>query len=280
MNRSEFRTQLLRTPFKDMNIIVCVKPAPDPKRWDSIQLNPMTKALQREGIPSVLGPLDKRALEEGLRVRERHGGKVAVMAMAPPSARENLVEALAMGADEGYLLSDRLFAGSDTWATSLVLAAGIRKWGSYDLIFCGEWSLDGSTGHVGTQLAEYLGIPNASRVSAVESLESGTLRTRTMIEGGYRILETTLPALITVTRDINTPRFTSLLGVMEAETKPLVGWSAADLGVKPREVGFQGSPTQTGDVFMPEMKRKAEVLQGEPEEMVKEIIRRIRQALG
>jgi electron transfer flavoprotein beta subunit len=263
-----------------MNLIVCVKPAPDPKRWDSIQLDPKTKALRREGIPSVLGPLDKRALEEGLRLREKHGGKVAVMAMAPPSARDNLLEALAMGADAAVLLSDRAFAGSDTWATSLVLARGIQKSGGFDLILCGEWSLDGSTGHVGTQLAEYLGIPNVSRVAAVESLEGGTLRTRTLIERGYRILETTLPALITVTRDINTPRFTSLLGVMEAETKPLVSWSAADLGIKPQEVGFHGSPTQTGDVFMPEMKRKAEMLRGEPEEMVPEILRKVRQALG
>src|SRR4030042_3662196 len=100
-----------------MNIVVCIKPAPDPKRWDSIQLDPLTKALQREGIVSVLGPLDKRALEEGLRLKEAYGGKVAVMAMAPPSARENLVEALAMGADEGYLLSERAFGGWDTWAT-------------------------------------------------------------------------------------------------------------------------------------------------------------------
>lgn len=263
-----------------MNIVVCVKPAPDPKRWDSIQLDPKTKALHRDGIPSVLGPLDRRALEEGLRIREKLGGKVVAMAMAPPSARDNLVEALAMGADEAVLLSDRAFAGSDTWATSFVLARGVQRSGAFDLVLCGEWSLDGSTGHVGTQLAEYLGIPNASRVAEVESLEGGTLRTRTMIEGGYRILETPLPALITVTRDINTPRFTSLLGVMEAEMKPLVIWSAAELGIRPEEVGFSGSPTQTGDVFMPEMKRKGEVLQGEPEEMVKEIIRKVRQALG
>jgi electron transfer flavoprotein beta subunit len=263
-----------------MNIIVCVKPAPDPKRWDSIELDPKTKALRREGIPSVLGPLDKRALEEGLRIKEKHGGKVAVMAMAPPSGRDNLVESLAMGADEALLLSDRAFAGSDTWATSFVLARGIQKSGVFDLILCGEWSLDGSTGHVGTQLAEYLGIPNVSRVAAVESLEGGTLRTRTLVERGSRIVETTLPALITVTRDINTPRFTSLLGVMEAETKPLASWSAADLGVQPQEVGFQGSPTQTGDIFMPEMKRKAEMLRGEPEEIVGEIVRKIRQAMG
>jgi electron transfer flavoprotein beta subunit len=263
-----------------MNIVVCVKPAPDPKRWDSIQLDPETKALRRQGIPSVLGPLDRRALEEGLRIREKYGGRVLAMAMAPPSARDNLVEALAMGADEACLLSDPVFAGSDTWATSRVLARGIQKWGGYDLVLCGEWSLDGSTGHVGAQLAEYLGIPHVSRVVAVESLGGGILRTRSTVELGNRILESDLPALITVTRDINTPRFTSLLGVVEAETKPLLIWSAAELGIQPGEVGFSGSPTQTGDVFLPEMKRKAVILRGEPEEMVPEIIRKIRQALG
>jgi electron transfer flavoprotein beta subunit len=263
-----------------MNIVVCIKPAPDPKKWDTIQLDPVTKALQRAGIPSVLGPLDKRALEEGLRLKEKYGGKVLVMAMAPPSARDNLVEALAMGADEAYLLSDRLFAGSDTWSTSLVLAKGIKKIGSCDFVICGSWSLDGSTGHVGAQLAEFLGIWNVSQVIAVESIESKQVRTRSQIEKGYRVMTSPLPLLITVAHEINTPRFISLFGVMEAENKPLQIWSANDIGIRPEEVGFSGSPTQTGDVFMPPMKRKAEMLRGEPEEMVKEIVHRIRQAIG
>ncbi len=228
----------------------------------------------------MLGPLDKRALEEGLRLREKHGGKVAAVAMAPPPARENLLEALAMGADEAYLLCDRAFAGSDTWSTSLVLARGIRKAGPFDLVICAEWSLDGSTGHVGAQLAEFLGIPNVGRVAAVEAVENGALRTRSMVELGSRVLETSLPALITVTREINTPRFTSLLGVMEAQGKPCTAWSAQDLEIKPEEVGFGGSPTQTANVFLPEMKRKAEMLRGEPEEMVREILHKIRQAIG
>ncbi len=263
-----------------MNIIVCLKPAPDPKRWDCLQLHPVTKALQREGIPSVLGPLDKRALEEGLRIREAHGGKVIAMAMAPPSAKENLMEALAMGADEAYLLNDRAFAGSDTWATSYVLSKGIEKLGAFDLILCGSYSLDGSTGHVGTQLAEFLGIPNVGQVVAVESFADGVFRTKSMMESGFRVLETPLPALFTVSRDINTPRFTSLMGVIEAEGKPLNTWSASDLGVLPEKVGFKGSYTQTGDIFLPAMKRKTEMLSGDPEEMVKEIIHKIRLALG
>jgi electron transfer flavoprotein beta subunit len=263
-----------------MNIIVCLKPAPDPKHWDRIELDPVTKALQRQGISSVLGPLDKRALEEGLRLKEKHGGKVAVMAMAPPSARDNLIEALAMGADEGYLLSDRAFAGSDTWATSIVLAKGVRKLGGFDLILCGSYSLDGSTGHVGTQLAEFLGVPNIHQVAAVENIATERLRTKSIIESGYRILETPLPCLITVTREINTPRFTSLFGVIEAESKPLIIWAAEDLGILPGDVGFIGSPTQTGDVFLPEMKRHAQMVSGDPEEVVQELVRKIRQALG
>ncbi len=263
-----------------MNIIVCVKPAPDPKKWESMQLDPVTKALQRAGIPSVLGPLDKRAVEEALRLKEKYGGKVVVMAMAPPSARENLVEALAMGADEGYLLSDRIFAGSDTWSTSLVLARAIRKLESYDLIICGAWSLDGSTGHVGAQLAEFLGIWNVSQVTAIENLENNCLRTRSQIERGYRVMETPLPALVTVTHEINTPRFISLFGVMEAEGKPVHVWAGRDIEILAEEVGFSGSPTQTGDVFIPPMKRKAEMLKGDPEEMVKEILHRIRLAIG
>ncbi len=263
-----------------MNIIVCLKPAPDPKRWEDIRLDPGTKALQREGIPSILGPLDKRALEEGLRLKEAHGGKVMALAMAPPLARENLVEALAMGADEACLLSDRLFAGSDTWATSLVLAKAVAKCGAYDLVLCGDYSLDGSTGHVGAQIAEFLGIYNVSHVMAVEAIAGGTVRVKSMIELGYRIVETPFPALLTVTREINKPRFTSLMGVIEAETKPLTIWSAADLGIAAQDVGFSGSPTQTADVFLPERKRQAEILQGEPEDIVKEIVHKIRRALG
>jgi electron transfer flavoprotein beta subunit len=264
----------------NMNIIVCLKPVPDPTRWDSIQLDPTTGALQREGIPSMLGPLDKRALEEGMRIKEAHGGKVTVMSMAPLSARENLLEALAMGADEAFLLSGPAFAGSDTWATSLVLSSAIRKRGRFDLLLCGSRSLDGSTGHVGPQLAEFLGIGNIGQVVRIEKIQGGILRTKSIGQSGYRILETPLPALVTVSREINTPRFTSLLGVIEAETKPLVTWTASDLGLSPEETGFLGSPTQTVEVFRPEMKRKAQMLKGEPEKMVKEIVQWIRLARG
>lgn len=263
-----------------MDIIVCVKPAPDPKYWDKIELDPKTKALRREGIPSVLSPLDKRATEEGLRLKGKYGGQVKMVAMAPAAARDNLLETLAMGADEAYLLSDRAFAGSDTWATSYVLSRAIKKIGKFDLIICGEWSLDGSTGHVGPQLAEFLDIPNVNRTVAVESIEGGKLRTRSLTECGYRLLETSLPALITVSREINSPRFISLFGVLEAENKPLIVWGIKDLSINLDEVGFSGSPTQTEEIFLPDMKRKGEILRGEPEDLVAEVIQKIRQAIG
>jgi len=263
-----------------LDIIVCLKPAPDPKRWDAIRLDPVTKSLQREGVPNVLGPLDKRALEEGLRIKEAQGGKVAVLSMAPPSARDALLEALAMGADEAFLLSDRSFAGSDTWSTSLALSKAVQKRGTFDLILCGGWSLDGSTGHVGAQLAEFLGIGNVAGVVAVEIIPGDILRTKSRMESGYRIVETPLPALLSVNREINTPRFTSLSGVMEAESKTLVVWSADDLGLSPGDVGFRGSPTQTGDFFVPDLGRRAEILTGEPEEMVEKILHEIRRAMG
>ena len=263
-----------------MDIIVCLKPAPDPKEWDAVRLDPVTKGLQREGIPTVLGPLDKRALEEGLRIKEAQGGKVSVLSMAPRSAQDSLLEALAMGADEAYLLSDRVFAGSDTWSTSLALSRAVQKRGAFDLILCGGWSLDGSTGQVGAQLAEFLGIGNVPGVVAVEKISQGILRTKSRMESGDWILETPLPALLSVNREINTPRFTSLLGVMEAESKSLVVWSADDLGLSPEDVGFEGSPTQIGELFVPPMKRRAEVLTGQPEEMVKKILREIRRAIG
>lgn len=245
-----------------------------------MRLDPVTKSLQREGIPTVLGPLDKRALEEGLRIKEVQGGKVAVLSMAPLSARDALLEALAMGADEAFLLSDRAFAGSDTWSTSLTLSKGVQKRGPFDLILCGGWSLDGSTGQVGAQLAEFLGIGNVAGVVAVESITGGILRTKSRVESGYRIVETPLPALLSVNREINTPRFTSLFGVMDAESKALVVWSADDLGLSAEDVGFRGSPTQTGDLFVPDIRRRAEILTGAPEEMVEKILHEIRRAIG
>jgi electron transfer flavoprotein beta subunit len=149
-------------------VIVCLKPVPDPKAWDRLAMDPVTKTLRREGIPSVINPLDKHALEAALEVKDVHGVEVVLLAMAPASTLPVLREALALGADRAVLLSDRWFAGSDTLATARIIAAAIRRLAPFDLICCGNFTLDGSTAQVPSQIAEFLGIPNIMHVSRME----------------------------------------------------------------------------------------------------------------
>ena len=145
-------------------IIVCVKPVPDPKHWDQVSMDPGTRTLKREGIPSIMNPLDKHALEAALSIRETRGGEVVLLSMAPPFAAPTLREGLAMGADRAVLLSDPVFAGSDSLATAYILAAGCRWIGEFDVVICGNLTIDGSTAQVSSQLAEFLDLPNVMHV--------------------------------------------------------------------------------------------------------------------
>src|SRR4030042_2608012 len=156
-----------------MRTIVCLKPVPDPKYWGQLRLDPKTKTLIRGESPSIINPLDKKALEAALQLREREGGEVVVLSMAPPNVTPVLREALAMGADRSILLSDVAFAGSDTLATSYIMSAAIRKMSPYQLILCGDQTLDGSTGQVSAQIAEFLDIPNLIHVNAIEPHQEG-----------------------------------------------------------------------------------------------------------
>ena len=260
-----------------LNIVVCIKPVPDPQHWAKITLDPVTKTLRRKGIPSVINPLDKHALEEALRIKEKHGGYVTVVSMAPPMAMDNLREAIALGADEAILLSDQSFAGADTLATSYVLAAGIKKLGKFDLIFCGNQSLDGSTGQVGPELAEFLGVPHITHVRKIDFIDTGLIRVESAIEHGHALMEVQTPVVLTVVREINTPRHIPLMRISEAMRKEIEIWAMKDLDVDRNMVGLSGSPTQVADVFMPEMKRRGEILDGEPEIVVKLLVERLRQ---
>ncbi len=262
-----------------MNIIVCLKPVPDPGHWDKIALDPKTRTLRREGIPSVLGPLDKRALEAALQLKEARGGRISVVSMAPPSAADTLREALAMGADAAALLSDIAFTGADTLATAYVLACGIRKLGEFDLVLCGNRSLDGSTGHVALQLAEILGVPGIVRAISLEMSGERKLRARTKQEGGTALLEARLPAVVAVEKEINEPRFVTLMGIVEARGREVKVWKAADLGADCACCGTAGSPTCTAGGFMPEQKRRREMLTGEPSEVARALVERLK-ALG
>lgn len=258
-------------------IAVCIKPVPDPKHYDRVTIDPVSKTITRAGIPTVINPLDKHALEAALQVREQHGGTVSVFTMAPPNAADNLREALAMGADAAYLLTDRAFGGADTYATSYTLAQGLKKAGPFDLIFTGTESADGATAQVPSQLAEWLDVAHllSVRQYAVTDKE---ITAQAKIENGYIEYSLRLPALLAIARDANKPRFISIMGVMKAKKRPLITWAKADLSPDETKIGLAGSPTQPGAVFTPDLGRKARPLTGSPEEIAGKILDELRTA--
>jgi len=256
-----------------LNILVCVKQVPDTLE---VKINPRTNNLDREGIPSVMNPYDKNALEEGIRIKEKHGGRVTVISMGPPQTEEILREALAMGADEAVLLSDRAFAGADTLATTYVLAHAIKKLGNnFDIIFCGKEAIDADTGQVGPGLAERLGIAQITFVEKLE-IKDKKVRADRKVEDGYEVIEASFPVLLTVTEKLNEPRYPKPINIMKAARKQIILWSSQDLGVSEEQVGQAGSPTIVGRLFTPEPKGKAEMFKGEPEEVCEKLITKLK----
>lgn len=260
-----------------LNIAVCVKPVPDSKFYDKISINPETKTWDRSGIPMIISILDKHALEAALSLRDKHQGKVTVFTMAPENTRDILLEALGMGADEAFLLSDRAFAGADTLATSYTLAAAIKKTGPYDLVITGNESDDGSTGHVSAQLGEWLAVPHVMNIIRFDYRDE-TVFLSTLLEDGTMDYAVKLPAVLGVTRKVNKPRFTSIMGMLKAKTKPLTLLRAADLEADPTKLGLCGSPTQPGDIYSPDMGRKTVEIAGSPEEIADRILQELRKA--
>lgn len=238
-------------------------------------MDPKTKTLIREGIPNIINPLDKKALEAALQLREKEGGEVIILSMAPPYTSPVIREALAMGADRSILLSDIAFAGSDTLATSYILATAIKKIGFYDLILCGDQTLDSGTGQVSAQIAEFLNIPNLMHVFAIETFKKGVFRVRSKIENGYMNVEIKTPAVLSVAKDINEPRYITLMNILEGEKKEVEIWPLKDLSFSEPWIGLKGSPSQMADLLIPEVKRKREILQGEPLEMAEELAERL-----
>ena len=249
-----------------MRIIVCLKPVPDLKHWHRLELDPKTKTLVRTGIPGTINPLDRHALEAALRLKEQHGGEVVVLSMAPLDAVPVIREALAMGADRAVLLSDRAFSGSDTLGTAYTLSAGAQRIGAFDLVLCGDQTVDGGTAQVSAQLAEFLGIPNVMHVSAVDVGSDGTWSVRSQIEHGYVLLEIKPPMALSVVKAVGEPRYVTLMNILEAETKEIQVWTAEDLPLTEPWVGLSGSPTQMADLCVLEKKRTAEMLSGSARE--------------
>lgn len=260
-----------------LSIAVCIKPVPDPAHYDKIRIDPVRKTVVREGIPTIINPSDKHAIEAALQLRG-DGDTVTVITMAPPNAEETLRDALAMGADAAILLTDRAFAGADTWATSYTLAAGLKKAGGFDIVVTGTESADGATTQVPAQLAEWLGWPHLWNAVSIEKVSAESLKVRTKAENEWSDYQIGLPCLLAVSREANKPRLTSLMGVMKAKKKPLTVWTRANLDVEDGSLGIGGSPTQPGAIFEPEMGRRGIVLTGDAEEIVNVLVEKLREA--
>lgn len=256
-----------------MEVIVCVKQVPE---TTELKIDKNTNTLIREGVPGIINPFDMYALEEGIRLKEKHGGAVRALSMGPPQVKDSLKEAVAMGVDEAVLLSDRAFAGADTLATSYALAQGIRRMGRFDLIICGKQAIDGDTAQVGPGLAEELGIPHVTYVRKIREISPDTMVVERMTEGAYEAVRLPLPALITVVKEINEPRLPSLRGIMRAKKTEIIVWGAQDVAADPARVGLNGSATQVIRIFTPELAPRGEMLPGTVPEQVSALVARLR----
>ena len=257
-----------------MNIIVCIKQVPE---TTEIKINPQTNTLIREGVESIINPYDQYALEEALRLKEKMGGDTTVITMGPPQAEKALREALSLGIDQAILLSDPLFAGADTLSTSFTLAKGINKIAKYDLIICGKQASDGDTAQVGPGLAEFLGIPFVAYVRKIRQITDTSLQVERMMEEGFEAIELSLPALITVVKEINEPRLPSLKGMLRARKAALTKWGVKELGVSEEAVGLKGSPTKVVRIFTPPLREKGEMIPGLPREQAARLVEKFRQ---
>jgi len=255
-----------------LNIIVCIKQVPDTAE---VKINPETNTLIREGVPSIINPYDLHALEAGLEIRDKLGGKVIALTMGPPQAEDALREAISLGADEAVLLTDRAFAGSDTLATSYTLARAIKKIGA-DIIFCGKQAIDGDTAQVGPEIAEFLNIPHIAYVRKIEEIKDGYIRVHRLMDEGYDIVESSVPVLLTVVKELNVPRLPSLKGKIAAKKVEIKRLGQADLDVDESRIGLKGSPTQVKNIFAPKTRSDRKMFEGSPEEQVNALIEELR----
>jgi electron transfer flavoprotein beta subunit len=252
-----------------MNIFVCIKQVPD---TTDVKINPETNTLIREGIASIINPFDMYAIEEGLRLKEQQGGKVVVITMGPPQAESALREAISLGVDEAILVSDRAFAGSDTWATSYTLAEAIKLIGPYDVILCGKQAIDGDTAQVGPGIATHLDIPQVTFVQKIQKVNEKGMVVERMMEEGFDVVEVSFPCLFTVVKGINTPRLPSLRGKMRAKNCEIRKISNADLKLESSDLGLDGSPTVVNKIFTPPSREGGKIFDGDIQEAVNELV--------
>ncbi len=259
-----------------MKIVVCIKQVPD---TTNVRINPETNTLMREGVESIINPFDMYALEEGIRLKEKHGGTVIVLSMGPPQVESALRDALSLGVDEAILLSDRAFAGADTLATAYTLARGIKKVGKVDVILMGRQAIDGDTGQVGPGVAENLGLPHVTEIRMIEGIEDdGTIIVERLLEDGYVRLKSKLPIVLTVVKEINEPRLPSLKGKMAAKKAEIPSWNHEDIEFDLQRIGLTGSPTQVMKIFTPPKPSGGKIFEGDVQQAVTSLFAELREA--
>ncbi len=254
-------------------ILVCIKQVPDTME---VRIDPETNRIIREGVPSIVNPYDFYAMEVGLRLREKHGGTAIVCSMGPPQAESALREALSLGFDQAFLLSDRGFAGSDTLATSYTLSCLVRKLMPVDIVICGREAMDGSTGQVGPELSENLGWPFFFCVSEIKEIVNSRLKVRRMMEDHYEEIEGPIPAVMTVVKEIAEPRLPSLKGILKAKKAEIIVLNKGELEGEDLRFGSSGSPTWVIKVWTPEVHKKGMVLEGEPIEIAQKLYQELK----
>jgi len=247
-----------------MHIVVCVKMVPDTTQ---VSIDPVTNTLVREGVPFITNPFDTHAVEEAIRFKDTYGAYITAISMGPPAAESVLRKAVSLGADEGILLSDRAFGGADTLATSTVLGYAVKKINEsrpVDIILCGKQTIDGDTAQVGPGIARRMDIPQLTLVDEMISVnqDKKTIKVRRKLEGYHEIIESRVPVLITVEREINTPRYPTVPSRLDADEIEIKVWTNNVLKLDPNSIGLMGSPTQVRRIFAPE-REKGEMMMGE-----------------
>jgi len=256
-------------------VLVCAKQVPD---TNEIKINPETGTLIRDGVPSILNPDDANALEEALKLKDKYEDvTVTVFTMGPPQAESMIFECLAMGADEGIIVSDRAVGGSDTWATSNALTAAIKKYGEFDMIFAGRQAIDGDTAQVGPQIAEKLDLPQVTYVEEFDiSEDRKEVTVKRQLEDGYELIKVATPCMLTCIKELNKPRYMSMAGIFNKD-KDIKIWNAADIEVDLETVGLKASPTNVYKSFTPKPKGKGMMLAGDTEkELAQDLLIRLK----
>ena len=252
-----------------MKIIVCIKQVPN---TTEIKIDPVTNTLKRDGVPSIINPDDKAAIEAALQLKEQCGATVTVLTMGPPQAEKALRETLAMGADEAFLLTDRAFGGSDTLATSTIIAAAVEKLGC-DLVLCGRQAIDGDTAQVGPQIAEHMGIPQITYAAGISyNPENGKLTVKRQFEDRYQTLEVSGLCLVTVLSTMVKPRYMNVWDIVAQDAKEIGKITNEDLQLEKAVIGLTGSPTKVKATFTKQLDKTTETLELDPEQAAQVIL--------